>query len=118
MGVSIGIFTKPWNRAQVNTSGNITLDMLNRQLREFNPSAAIAAPKTWILENASKAFEFRYRFTLSGLHVQTMPANFRMTDPMFNTSNQQWTPLDIGEYEAHGTFDGTNWNLTIVGLWT
>ena len=118
MGVTIGIFKKPWNRTQVSTSGNITLDLLNRQLREFTPSAVIAAPKTWALANTNQAFEFRFRFTLTGLHAQTMPSNFRMTDPLFDTVTNIWTPLDVGEYEAHGTFDGTNWNLSIIGLWT
>lgn len=118
MSAYVAIANRPWNRTTVDSSGNITMNMGNRQLRQFLASANIAAPKTWILSNTTNSFEFRFRFTLTGLHVQTMPADFKMTDPLFNTATQEWTPLDIGEYEAHGTYDGTNWNLSIVGLWT
>lgn len=120
MGATMGIVGKPWNRATVTTSGaTITLDMVNRQLREFNASANIAAPKTWALANEARGFEFRFRFTISGgLHAQTMPADFKMTTPEFDPATNIWTPADVGEYEAHGTFDGTNWNLSIIGLWT
>lgn len=120
MGATMGIVGKPWNRATVTTSGaTITLDMVNRQLREFLASANIAAPKTWALANEARGFEFRFRFTISGgLHVQTMPADFEMTDPLWDPLGKTWTPVDQGDYEAHGKFNGTTtWYLTIVGIY-
>lgn len=118
MSAYVAIANRPWNRTTIDSSGNLTLNMGNRQLREFLASANIAAPKTWALSNTNNSFEFRFRFTLSGgLHVQTMPANFEMADPLWNAVAKTWTPIDLGDYEAHGKFNGTTWYVTIVGIY-
>jgi hypothetical protein len=108
-----------WDRLAVDVSlPNLALDMGSRQQREFTPSGIITAPKTWVISNGGSAFEFRMIFELDAAHAQTMPADFQMTDPMFNPATQVWTPLDPGVYEAYAVYNGTNWFLTITGLFS
>ena len=117
-GQSVVVSAAGWRRINVNTANaTLPLNMGGKQQVQFVPSAAIAAPKTWVVTNDNNAFEFLFRFTLSGVDAQTLPADFLMTDPLFNPATNVWTPIDAGDYEAHGTYDGTNWYLTIVGLY-
>lgn len=114
----MGIVGKAWNRADVDTSASVILDLANRQLREFLPSAVIDGARTWVLQNTNQAFEFLFRFTISGgPHVQTMPNDFEMADVRWNPATFEWTPIDDGNYEARGRFDGTTWYVTITDLY-
>lgn len=102
-------------QGSVDTSGGtITLNMDNRAQRTFKGSASISGPKTWALSNTTNALEILYFiFTLTGLHAQTMPSNFKMSDARWDSVGKVWTPLDAGQYNAKAVFDGTSWLLII-----
>lgn len=105
-----------WSRAAVDVSGGtIDLNMAGTQLREFTPSGAITAPKTWQVSNGGSAFQFRFRFTVDDLHVQTL-TGFKMSDARWNAGTEEWTPDDIGEYQAVGHYNGTDWYVEIAGV--
>lgn len=105
-----------WSRAAVDVSGGtIDFDMAGTQLREFTPSGAITAPKTWQVSNGGSAFEFRFRFTVDALHVQTI-TGFKMSDAGFDSGAETWTPPDIGEYQAIARYNNTDWFLEISGV--
>ena len=105
--------------ASVSTaSGTITLNLNSQIQRIFTPSADIGAIKTWALSNATNGLRIEFSFNLTGLYAQTFPSNFVMSDARWNTSTQEWTPLDTGEYLAKATYNGTNWRLTIEGPFT
>lgn len=107
------------NTLPVDTSGStITLNIGSQIQRIFTPSANFSGAKTWALSNDSNGLRIEFSFNLTGLGVQTFPSNFVMSDARWNTSTQEWTPLDTGEYLAKATFNGTNWRLTIEGPFT
>ncbi len=104
---------------QVNTAINpLVLNMGGEVVRDFVGNAVIAAPKTWSLSNDTDALEFKFNFEISGLHAMTMPADFIMSDALWNDATKKWQPLDIGTYQASAAFNGTNWILSIVGPYT
>jgi hypothetical protein len=103
------------DRVVVATAGGvITLAMDAKQQRQFIGDTDITAPKTWAV-TGSDPFDFQFEFVLDGLHAQTMPANFFMNDALWNDATKVWDPLDVGQYLATATFDGTNWVLSING---
>ena len=73
----------------------------------------IAATYTWTLSNADYAYKFTFMFEMLGLHAQTFPSSFIMSDPRWDDSAKEWTPLETGKYKAVAEFDGTNWYLDI-----
>lgn len=98
----------------VTAGATLTLDMSNFAERIFKGDATVTGPKTWALSNSANALNIpSFIFTLSGLHAQTMPSNFKMSDARWNSSTKVWTPLDAGQYNAKAVFDGTSWLLTI-----
>lgn len=103
------------DQGTVATAGaTLTLDMNDFAERIFKGDSSIAAPKTWALSNSGNALNIpSFIFTLSGLHAQTMPSNFKMSDARWNSGTKVWTPLDAGQYNAKAVFDGTSWLLTI-----
>lgn len=124
LGVRVGVYyfaavsltTDFLSRVIVDTTGaTIPLNLNDLKQRMFVGSDPIAAPKVWALDNDSNALVFQNKFSLTGLHPQTMPASFKMqsSDPRWNSGTKVWTPAAIGDYEASATFDGTNWNLKI-----
>jgi hypothetical protein len=95
-------------------SSTLTLDMSDFAQRIFKGDATITGPKTWALSNSTNALSIpSFVFTLSGLHAQTMPSNFKMSDARWNSSTKVWTPLDAGQYNASLVYDGSSWLLTI-----
>lgn len=116
MGASL-IPSIPFTRVQSDTSGNIAL-ALNSRAVMFISSANIAAPATVTIGGGLNNFsEFKWRFNISNVAgVITFPANIKSSDPLFVAN--VWTPLNTGEYECSGAYDGTNWNLTIIGPYT
>jgi hypothetical protein len=103
------------DQGTVDTSvATMTLDMNSFAQRIFKGSATITGPKTWALSNITNALNIpSFIFTLSGLHAQTMPSNFKMSDARWNSGTKVWTPLDAGQYNATLVFDGSSWLLTI-----
>ncbi len=102
----------------VTTGGTITLDLNNQIQRIFTPSNDIGGIKTWALSNAGNGLRIEFSFNLTSLVVQTFPSNFVMSDARWITASNTWTPLDLGEYLAKATYNGTNWRLTIEGPFT
>lgn len=106
-------------RATIVTTANpIVIDMQSLGEIMFVSSASIGAPKTWIITNIGSAlFIPSLIFTMTTLDIQSFPANFKMLsfDANWNSSNQQWTPPDVGNYEMSATFDGTFWLMKIQG---
>lgn len=96
------------------SASTLILDMQSLSQRLFKSSGIIAAPKTWLLANVGNSFYIpSFTFSLSGLHAQTMPSNFKMSDARWDSVGKIWTPLDTGEYRASLIYDGTSWLLTI-----
>jgi hypothetical protein len=112
MGVAL-IQAIPFTRVQTDTSGAIALNLNSRAVM-FVASAVIAAPATITIGGGISLYsQIKFRFTLSALAALTLPINVRMSDPLF--AGQVWTPVDTGEFELSGSFDGTYWNISIVG---
>lgn len=94
--------------------GALTLNMNDFAERIFKGDAIIAAPKTWALINSANALSIpSFIFAISGLHIQTMPSNFKMSDARWDSGAKTWTPQDTGIYNAKAVFDGSSWLLTI-----
>lgn len=99
-------------RVTVSTAaGTIPLNMLSKKIVHMIGSAPIAAPKTWQVSNNSQGMQLVFKFILSGLHIQTMPVDFTMTDArkVPGSSPMQWQPEATGKYQAVATYDGTEW---------
>lgn len=116
MGAQI-ISGQPFTEVEVNTAGAVALN-LNSRATMFVSSAVIAAAKAITIGGSTNRYnEFRWRFNVTVLPAPlTWPATVKMADPQFNDVTNEWTPADLGEYEAHGRYDGTNWYVTITGL--
>lgn len=106
------------NFTVVTTGGTITLDFQLFREALFTGSAAIGADKTWVFANQLNARRLFFRFNLSGLHVQTLPATVKMPDWTggWDDTAKTWTPSQIGDYEAEATYNGTQWNMKINGV--
>lgn len=105
-----------WTDTNVNSSGSpIALNQGNNAQVNYVLSVDIAGNKTFTISNVAGAQQFRMRFTLTDLWVLTWPANFLMSDARWNAGTKEWTPDDAGDFEAIGTYDGTNWFLVING---
>ena len=115
LGEQVGAIT--YKRTTVDTTGaSITL---NSRLQEnmFIGSNAIVAPKTFVVNAGLGTNEFRMRLNLTAGVALTWPADFKMgPDPDWVAATNIWTTPLTGEYEAHGVYDGTNWYLTMTGL--
>lgn len=100
----------------VNVAPNpVVLNMGGEVVRDFVGNAVITAPKTWALSNDTDALEFKFSFEIDGAHAMTMPADFIMSDALWNDATKTWTPFDPGIYQANASFNGTDWILSIIG---
>ena len=86
--------------------------------RNFAGTPAIAAPKTWQLQTEDNAQEFWFYFEMTGVDAQTFPADFEMSDGQWNSATNVWTPLQPGKYRGHAVWNGSVWNMDIVGPFT
>lgn len=106
---------------EVNTAGaTITLNCLGLTDVMFKESAQITAPKTWAISNFINALYIKsFKFSLDGLHAQTMPANFKMESwrTEWDSATHVWTPSFAGSYEAELTYEpvANEWHLKIFG---
>lgn len=88
------------------TQSEIVFDMKFDAQRWFRGSDNINSPKLWVDINAEDAIKATFIFTLSGLHTQTMPENYRLTSLQFNKLTSEWVPEFIGTYKFTKDFDG------------
>jgi hypothetical protein len=105
---------------EVDTSGStITLDALFKAKIDFTGSEAIAAAKTWVIDNYDFLKESRFDFTITNAEsdIQTMPPGVKMIQDsgVFNPATGEWTPYSAGDYEAIIRYDGTNLKIRIEG---
>lgn len=97
-------------------SGTITLDFGNETERRYKGSANITAARAWALDNDDNAVLIpSILFQTNAGVVHTFPAEFKMSNALWDSSAKTWTPLDAGRYEGSACFDGTNWWLKIEG---
>jgi hypothetical protein len=100
----------------VDTTGaNIALDFANAAQRMFIGDPIIDGDRTISLSNDADALEMIFEFELDVPHSITFPASFRMSDALWDAGTQTWTPFDPGKYQGTAYFDGTNWNMNIIG---
>jgi hypothetical protein len=110
------------NRASLNTSGALTINMDSNFYRAFVGSAAIAANKTATITNVANAVEFKLFLEFSGSYYLQFPSNCYMVDVyeggIWDNSTKRLT-LGIAatttKYRIIGTFDGTDWQIDVVG---
>jgi len=107
----------PFTRKETDTSGATIELNLNSRATMFTPSAVIAAAKAITIGGGISLFsEFKFRFTITNVtDILTWPSNVKMSDVFWNDVAKTWTPLNTGEWEASGAYDGTNWNVSIIG---
>lgn len=100
----------------VDTTGAvITLDFGNDVQVSFTGSNVIDGNRSVILSNDGDALQLFFDFDLDAPHSIQFPANFRMSDALWDAVTHTWTSLDAGRFQASALFDGTLWNMTIAG---
>lgn len=107
-----------WTDTNIDSSGPaIVLNQGNNAQVNYVLSVDIDEAKTISITNVTGAQQFRMRFTIVNAltDILTWDANFFMSDARWNAVDKEWTPDDAGDYEAVGTYDGTNWFLVING---
>lgn len=115
---SLAYFAPGGNDMDISTAstagGTITLDFDSEDQRIFVGSASFATPKTIALADATNAKKLDLIFTVTNVAAAlTFPAAFIMSDVRWNTSTQEWEPVDTGTYKLTAIFDGTNWVMDI-----
>jgi len=100
-----------------NAAGTpLLLNLKNRISTIVTVLPGINAANTWQLQNDANSLEFYIIFEIAALGAQTFPADWQVTNLIGNWDGADWTPLDLGKYQAHGIYDGTNWVVEIIGL--
>jgi hypothetical protein len=99
-------------------SGTVTLDMNSLTQKIFYGSASFATSKTMAFSNTTNALVFTFHFEITNVAgTVVFPANVVMSDPLWDTATQTWTPLSIGLYEMVGRYNAatSNWKVSIDG---
>lgn len=111
------IANDPLQRVEVDTSGNIVIDMDSRKDRMFTGSDPITAHSELSFSNAANALRFTFFFEIAagGTEVLTLPDTFILDDGGWDDAEKEWTPSQAGAYKMVGEFDGTNWHVEIHG---
>jgi hypothetical protein len=84
----------------------------------FYGSASFATSKTMAFSNTTNALVFTFHFEITNVAgTVVFPANVVMSDPLWDTATQTWTPLSIGLYEMVGRYNAatSNWKVSIDG---
>jgi hypothetical protein len=101
------------------TGGTLTIDCEYKAKINFTGSEAIAAAKTWVIDNYDFLKESRFDFTITNAEsdIQTMPPGVKMIQDsgVFNPATGEWTPYSAGDYEAIIRYDGANLKIRIEG---
>jgi hypothetical protein len=101
---------------EADTSGAvITLNFGNDVQVSFSGSDVIDGNRSVALSNNASALQMFFEFELDAPHSIAFPANFRMSDALWDALTHTWTSLDAGRFQASAIFDGTLWNMQIVG---
>jgi len=101
------------------SSAIITLDIKHHSKAVLSLSADIDEAKEWAFDNDSFLKNATIPFTITGLFIQTMPANVKMllASPVgaWDAGADTWTPTEAGDYVAEFTPVGATKYLTIQG---
>jgi hypothetical protein len=106
---------------EVTTAGStVTLPMSLLTKMRFIEDAPIAAPKTWAISGDDNAERIEiFRFSVTGLHAQTMPSNFFMETwkSEWDPATKIWTPSFAGRYQAELDYnkDTDEWYVKMFG---
>jgi hypothetical protein len=100
-----------------SAGATITLTMKYRKyLQLFTIPLLIGAAKAWAVSQVATTMGFfKVRFSITAGFAQTFPPDWKLSDANFVAATNIWTPLDDGEYEMEGTFNGTDWCIKIHG---
>lgn len=103
--------------ASVSTSGGtITLDMDSKKQKMFVGSATFSASKTMAISNSTAALTFSFSFEVTDVAATiVLPSTWLMGDVYWNSATDTWTPPATGKYLMVGSYNGTNWFITIAG---
>ena len=116
MGANVSMGNQ-FDRIPIDSAGTeITLPLAAKQ-RMFVCTDDIDEAKEWVKSSVEATlFIPSIRFKIvDDLWPQTFPADFYMSDALWDDGTKVWTPEDLGEYEASVTYDGTRYTLRIIG---
>lgn len=102
----------------LDTSGNVVIDMASKRDRRFKATANIAGAKNWSIINAGNAIEIPSLIlvTTVAAPVQTFGAGFKMGNSNdWDPGAKTWAPLEAGEYDLRFTLQGGIWRITPSG---
>lgn len=98
----------------VTTGGTITLDMNSQISRHHTGSATFATGKVVAMSNVTNSESFRFTFTITSTSaIITVPTDWGFNDMRFNGTD--WAATATGRYTFIGSWDGTNWNISVDG---
>lgn len=109
------------SETSVDVSGSsVVLDFDNSWKGVFKGSASFDTAKEIGLDNDDTAQEFVFAFEITNIAAElTLPSDFTMSDALWERSSDNvWSPLDIGKYLMKGEFIDSEWKVTISGPWT
>jgi hypothetical protein len=96
------------------TGGTITLDMNSQIQRVHIGSASFASAKATALSNITNSRGFVFFFEVTNVAAVLTPPSDWLMPPSDDWDGTDWTPPATGKYVMVGTFDGTNWMVTIT----
>lgn len=100
-----------------NAAGTpLLINLKNRISTIVTVLPGINGAKIWQLQNDANSLEFFIIFEIAALGAQTFPLDWQVTTLTGLWDGTDWTPLDLGKFQAHGIYDGTNWVVEIIGL--
>ena len=107
--------------ASVDVSGaSLSLDFDSSALGLFYGSASFATAKDLVFTNDTnkKAFDFTFEITNVAAEIG-LPSDCTMQDALWERSSDNvWSPLDIGKYLMEGKFINSEWKIKITGPWS
>lgn len=97
----------------VTTGATITLDCNSQQQRLHVGLTSFSSAKAIALSNTTNALGFTFFFEITATTAVLTPPSDWLMPPSDSWDGTDWTPLATGKYVMVGSFDGTNWNVSI-----
>lgn len=104
----------------VDVSGaTFTLDFNSKWEKLYYGSASFATAKELLIINETNAKKFLLAFEITNVAAElTLPSNFALNSALWErTSDNTWSPLDIGKYLMRGIHLNGEWKVEIDGPW-
>lgn len=98
----------------------IILNQGTSRERFYRSDDIIDGIRTWQMVGVMDSSEFKYSFEINGAYVQTLPADWFITNvynATWDDALKEWTPLSAGKYMASGAYFGAadGWRVEIHG---